>query len=284
MKSLLTALPLLCLLSLNATALEIVQWQRLPIAVSLQVGQERIIFVDRNVRVGMPRSLKNQLRVQSNGGALYLRANGLIEPTRLQLQDMSNGEIILLDIAATEVPSDTPALEPLKIVKAEPVEPDTTQLADTQEQKPTAQTPVPVVLTRYAAQNLYAPLRTVEPLHGVTQVRVDRHLNLQNLLPTLPVQASVLGAWQLDDFQVTAVRLQNRSSSVLQLDPRLLQGDFIAATFQHRSLDVQGTAADSTALYLITRGHDLAQALLPAMSPIDATSNLPNPRERAHEK
>ncbi|MCQ9422319.1 TIGR03749 family integrating conjugative element protein [Pseudomonas sp. LJDD11] len=283
MKSLLAALPLLCLLSLNAKALEIVQWQRLPIAVLLQVGQERIIFVDRNVRVGMPRSLKNQLRVQSNSGALYLRANGLIEPTRLQLQDVSNGEIILLDIAATEVPSDTPALEPLKIVKAAPVEPDATQPGDTQEQRP-AQTPVPVVLTRYAAQNLYAPLRTVEPLYGVTQARVDRHLSLHSLLPTLPVQASVLGAWQLDDFQVTAVRLQNRSSSALQLDPRLLQGDFIAATFQHRSLDVQGTAADSTALYLITRGHDLAQALLPAMSPIDATSNLPNPRERAHEK
>lgn len=283
MKSLSAAGLLLCLMSLNATALEIVQWQRLPIAVPLQVGQERIVFVDRNVRVGMPRSLKNQLRVQSNGGALYLRANGLIEPTRLQLQDVSSGEIILLDIAASEVPSDTPALEPLKIVKAEPAEPDTPQLADTQEQRP-AQTPVPVVLTRYAAQNLYAPLRTVEPLHGVTQVRVDRHLSLQSLLPTLPVHASVLGAWQLEDFQVTAVLLQNRSASALQLDPRLLQGDFIAATFQHRTLDVQGAAADSTALYLITRGHGLAQALLPAMSSINATSNLPNSRERAHEK
>jgi hypothetical protein len=38
--------------------------------------------------------------VQSAGGAIYLRASEPIPPTRLQLQDVESGALILLDIAA----------------------------------------------------------------------------------------------------------------------------------------------------------------------------------------
>ena len=36
----------------TAQAVEILRWERMPLAVPLQVGQERIVFIDRNVRVG----------------------------------------------------------------------------------------------------------------------------------------------------------------------------------------------------------------------------------------
>ena len=58
-------------------------------------------------------------------------------------------------------------------------------------------------------------------------------------------------------------------------DPRALQGNFVAATFQHPNLGPAGTASDTTVLYLVTRGHGLAESLLPALSPIDASVNLP---------
>ncbi|MDA4231062.1 DUF3438 family protein, partial [Escherichia coli] len=54
------------------------------------------------------------------------------------------------------------------------------------------ETPVPVVLTRFAAQNLYAPLRTVESLPGVMRVNLRRDLDLGTLMPTLPVRAVAL--------------------------------------------------------------------------------------------
>ncbi|MQT50294.1 DUF3438 family protein, partial [Pseudomonas helleri] len=87
MKHLLCAFSLLLtvVLSPAARAVEILHWERLPLAVSLVVDQERIVFIDRNVRVGVPTSLAGRLRVQSAGGALYLRASEPIEPTRLQL-------------------------------------------------------------------------------------------------------------------------------------------------------------------------------------------------------
>lgn len=104
--------PVLALLGLLAVAaapvaqaVEILRWERTPLAVPLKVGQERIVFIDRNVRVGVPAGVGERLRVQSAGGAVYLRASEPIEPTRLQLQDADTGALILLDIAA-EPPKD----------------------------------------------------------------------------------------------------------------------------------------------------------------------------------
>ena len=58
-----------------AQAVEILRWERMPLAVPLKVGQERIVFIDRNVRVGVPAGVGERLRVQSAGGAVYLRAS-----------------------------------------------------------------------------------------------------------------------------------------------------------------------------------------------------------------
>ena len=121
MKHLLCAFSLLLTVVLSPTvhAVEILRWERLPLAVSLVVDQERIVFIDRNVRVGVPASLAGRLRVQSAGGALYLRASEPIEPTRLQLQDADNGTLILLDIAAEPAVTGQAAMEPVRIVEAE---------------------------------------------------------------------------------------------------------------------------------------------------------------------
>lgn len=261
-------------------AIEILRWERLPLAVPLVVGQERVIFIDRNVRIGLPASLGDRLRLQSAGGAIYLRASEAIAPTRLQLQDVESGVIILLDIAAEEAKDGEPPLEPVRIVSAELAagRGATTQPDSPEEAQPVVHrhTPVPVILTRYAAQNLYAPLRTVEPVGGIARVNLRRNLVLDTLLPTLPVQAQALVAWRLEDQWVTAVRLTNTRSRWIDLDPRALHGDFVAATFQHPNLGPAGDSTDTTVVYLVTRGHGLAESLLPALSPIDSGANLPS--------
>lgn len=40
--------------SLPANATELMKWERIPLQIPLNVDQERIIFVDKNVRVGFP--------------------------------------------------------------------------------------------------------------------------------------------------------------------------------------------------------------------------------------
>lgn len=289
-------------------ATEILRWERMPLAVPLQVGVERVIFVDRNVRVGIPASVNGKLRVQSAGGSIYLLAHEAIAPTRIQLQDAEDGTLILLDIAATEPAPDSAALEPVQIVPGEPSPVRYGQSPEARRERTAGaagpvnaaddvapasghrrETPVAVVLTRYAAQSLYAPLRTVEPVPGIGRVNLPRELDTAMLLPTLPVRALVLAAWRLEDHVVTAVRLQNTSRQPVTLDPRQLQGDFIAATFQHAGLGPAGEASDTTVVYLVTRGKSLAQSLLPVMSQIDAQRNLTAPSPAAvqggaHEK
>jgi integrating conjugative element protein (TIGR03749 family) len=100
-------------------AVEILRWERLPLAVPLVVGQERVVFIERNVRIGVPPTVGEQLRVQSAGGAIYLRASAPIPPTRLQLQDVESGALILLDIAAEPAKAGQPALEPVRIVEGD---------------------------------------------------------------------------------------------------------------------------------------------------------------------
>lgn len=242
-------------------AVEIMHWERLPLPVELPVGHERIVFVDRNVRVGTPASLQGKIRVQSVAGAVYLKALEAIDPTRIQLQDKESGEIILLDIVST---SDPAPAEPIRIVAAGFADaasdaPDT----DKQPAVP-AKTPVPAALTRYVAQMMYAPLRAVEPLPGVRQMPLRIKGQLTTLLPTLHTQTSALGAWSVAPWTVTAVRVTNAGSERQMLDPRALQGDFYAATFQHQYLGPKGTAQDTTTLYLVNRDKGLESAVIPA--------------------
>jgi len=61
---------------------------------------------------------------------------------------------------------------------------------------------------------------------------------------------------------VTAVKLRNRGAETVPLDPRQLQAQLFAASFQHAFLGPVGSAEDTTVAYLITRGAGLEQAIL----------------------
>lgn len=112
--------------------------------------------------------------------------------------------------------------------------------------------PIPVLLTRYAAQSLYAPLRTVEAVPGIRPVNPHLPKRLTTLYPSEAITATPLAAWGVANRAVVAVRLQNTASRRIVLDPRALQGQFVAATFQHRWLGPVGTPEDTTTAYIVT--------------------------------
>ncbi|MCZ4674196.1 TIGR03749 family integrating conjugative element protein [Citrobacter sedlakii] len=258
--------PLVSLNSELAKADEFMNWERIPLQIPLQVGLERVVFVDKNVRVGFPPALNGKLRVQSTGGAVYLKADSAFPQTRVQLQDVESGEVILLDVTAGEKgPS-----EPVRLVYSGEVN-TVSSTADTRRQaenssiqpgsddgtqakrkKVQYSAPVPVLLTRYAAQSLYAPLRTVEAVPGIRPVNPHLPKRLTTLYPSEAITATPLAAWGVANRAVVAVRLQNTASRRIVLDPRALQGQFVAATFQHRWLGPVGTPEDTTTAYIVT--------------------------------
>jgi len=249
-------------LSLAVHAVEILPWQRLPLSIELAVGQERVIFLDKNVQVGLPSHLADKLRVQSAAGTLYLLAHEPIEPTRLQVKLMESGELILLDVA-TVAAGDKP-LEPIRIIAGSQPNAEDSREENAQQAAASLSVPAPIALTRYAAQNLYAPLRTVEALPQVMAVNLNNlPALLPSLLPTRPVQARPLLAYRLGQWQVTAVELINQSPHAFALDARELVGRFYAATFQHGWLGAAGTGSDTTVVYLVTERGGLEKHLLP---------------------
>lgn len=251
-----------------ANAVELVQWKRLPIAVPLVKNQERVIFLDKNVRVGVSSQLQGQLRIQSASGALYLLATEEIEPARLQVQDVESGEIILLDIATVPAPSSEP-LEPIRVIYDGDSNYQRTAEAKEQiakDQDKALEIPAPVALTRYAAQMLYAPLRTVEAVPGIRQIPLHVTGKVP-LFTSLPVSATAVSAFKMGSYTLTAVRVEHLRAGRLDLDPRDAQGKLYSITFQHNWLGTRGTAEDTTIAYVITRHGGLENALPAALFP-----------------
>ena len=266
---------LLCLLMVSGLtqAVELMKWERIPLQIPLTVGQERIVFVNKNVRVGFPPSLNGKVRIQSTGGAVYFDAREAFPVTRIELQSKENGEVILLDVSA--VPGKV-TREPVKLVYDGEVatatasdrqsvsgdagnsSKNTSPASETDNtpalKAPKLSAPLPVVLTRYAAQSLYGPVRTVEPVPGISPVSLKLPSSITTLMPGEPVSVTPMAAWSLLGDSVVALQVRNRSADKVVLDPRELQGQFETATFQHRWLGRAGTPEDTTVVYLVIQG------------------------------
>lgn len=150
------------------------------------------------------------------------------------------------------------------------------QQADTETTKPDRKpaklnAPLPVVLTRYAAQNMYGPLRTVEPVPGISPVSLKLPSVITTLMPAEPVTVTPMAAWSLQGSSVVALQVRNRSAGKVILDPRALEGQFTTATFQHRWLGRAGTPEDTTVLYLVTPGRPEGAFIAepPSLQPAD---------------
>ena len=248
-RRLLSLMPLLWLAALapsTATA-ERVVWDKAPIPVRLTVDRERRVGFPAEVRVGVPLSLSGALRTQSLDGTVYWLAREAFPPTRVQVQETESGRVYLLDLEAQK--ADGPA-DPVEVALPAPVPEDPpAEASDTSVPSAGYET-----LTRYAAQQLYAPTRLLRTVPGIWRVPVDipDPLRLVGGRNAGAVAAVPVAAWRTRSHYVTAVRLTNLTPDALVLDTRELRGRWLAATFQHARLLPAGDEADTTAVYLIS--------------------------------
>jgi len=224
---------------------ERIMWQKTPIAVPLTVGKEQRVDFPGPVTIGVPAKIQSAIRVQSVAGTAYLLAHQSFEATRVMVRAVDTGAIYLLDLSADNEGEPKPEIQ---ILDPETGESDGT--AD--EGEPASALPAYgyVTLTRFAAQQLYAPARLLRDLPGVVRVPVRREP--VSLVRGAQTEAHPLIAWRAGGLYVTAVKLRNRASHAVMLDPRTLRGSWLTAAFQHNRLHATGSEADTTALYLIS--------------------------------
>ena len=223
---------------------ERIVWQKTPIPVELRVGTERLVHFPGAVQVGLPVPLQDIVRVQSIAGTVYLLAHQPFARTRVIVRGADDGQVYLLDLSANvEASSDAPI---------EIFLPDEARSTDGGAAVETPARPQYgyVTLTRFAAQQLYAPARLLNALPGVVRVPVKREP--VTLVRGAAIEAVPLMAWRAGDRFVTAVTLINTTRHPQILDPRTLRGRWLTATFQHNRVHAAGSEADRTVVYLLS--------------------------------
>ena len=225
--------------------LERIEWKKAPIRLELVIGQEQRIEFPAAVKVGVPASIQGMLRTQSINGMVYMLAHAAFGSNRLMVRELDSGRIYLFDVTASE--EGGPG-HPIQIYVTGDKVSENDQATGGHE--PEQGQPDYIQLTRFAAQQLYAPARLVKDRSGIARIPVSR--NPVDLYHGGMVEAVPLVAWRAKGLYVTAVKLTNRTEQAQILDPRNLRGSWLTATFQHHRLFPKGDEADTTAVYLIS--------------------------------
>ena len=225
--------------------LERIEWKKAPIRLELTIGQEQRIDFPAAVKVGVPGALQPLLRTQSVNGTVYLLAHAPFGSSRLMVRELDSGQIYLFDVTATEKDR---ANHPIQIYIAGNSGAAHDPATGGNDSHPGQ--PGYIQLTRFAAQQLYAPSRLVKDRPGIVRVPVAR--DALDLVQGGTVEATPLVAWRANGLYVTAVKLTNRTNQPRILDPRHLRGGWLTATFQHSRLLPKGDEADTTAVYLVS--------------------------------
>ena len=219
-----------------------IQWQKTPIVIDLGVGEERMLHFRAPVSVGLPATLGSVLRTQTVNGTVYLMAKAAFGNTRVMIREIDSGQVYLFDLNANNKNGQLP---PISIYVDETTSAEYRSAeTDRHAQHDT------VTLTRFAAQQLYAPVRLLSAVPGIVRVPIQQ--DSVALVPGNAIEAKPLVAWRAGGLYVTAVKLSNRTSSAQTLDPRTLRGKWLTAAFQHSRLLPAGDEADTTVVYLVS--------------------------------
>lgn len=243
-----------CISSQTAYAVERLFWDKVPLRITLPVGKERLVTFPADVKVGVPGLLGTKLRTQSNQGTVYWKANAAFDTQRIEVHEIQSNHIYLLDLKASK---EATSVTPIEVIYKQA---STDQTNNDQTDKTTSTTNAQakalrqlgyIDLTRFAAQQLYAPARLLKSSPQIHRVSVARR-STTHLIRGQQVTATPVASWQSGALYITAVELKNTSKSFITLDPRHLRGGWRAATFQHSRLHPAGSESDTSAVYLIS--------------------------------
>jgi len=252
----------------SLAAPERVLWEKRPIKVHIQTGQERIVHFPDEVRYWLPDSIKYKVSVLAANGVLYIKASERFTSTRIRVQGLSDQQVYLLDISASEAET---VSDELIVMTQESV-----RNLSKENASPKMTDDWRIRLTRFAAQQLYAPERLLASDSSIKRVPLGLSEPVSLIRGAL-LEAVPIASWQGNGLTVTAVRLRNTSSSSLKLvfekpdSPQVLdmreaiRGEWLTATLQHHYLGAAGSEDDTTTLYLVSKQSFIESlSLLPA--------------------
>ena len=226
----------------SSSSRERMVWDKAPLQIALGIGpdHERSLTFPAPMHIGIPQDIAHLLRVQTVGRTSYFTALAPFARTRVVAEDRATGAVILLDLTASK---DSSGTDPVTIVVPSAAVEST---AETDASPPVDM----VTLTRFAAQQLYAPRRLAMQHPAIRRVLVDPR-PIEDLYAGAGIRATPAAQWRSEDFHLAAVVLQNLRQEAIELDPQQVRGRWHAITFQHGRLHAHGSEADTTVVYLV---------------------------------
>ena len=223
-------------------------WQRLPLAVELWVGRERTVFFPAAVReLRVPPALEELLRSQILRKVVHWLPSAAFAAQRVMVGTV-DGQWYLIDLSASEGTGEERA--PPLVIRDTSASPP----------QPRSGLPPAAALTRYAAQQLYAPERLRPRSPDIHPVPLARPSLLPPLVRGALLDYEILAAWRGYGLYVTALRVSNRDSWHMPLAPprfdhARIRGHWHSSAFHHRNLAPAGAVGDrdQSVLYLVSR-------------------------------
>lgn len=229
-----------------------VVWDGIPIGFAVPVGQERILKFPGSVTLNNSnaRLTTDKVSIQNNAGFLYIKAKKEFRPIRLDFTLSSTGQVILVDLSANDNVSNTPVSVVLSDNNNQNTSP--TSPNNTHQDQNNIQSVNDVTLMRYAIQHLYAPERLISHNNSITRVPMETQQSV-NLFDDKSVLAMPLISWNAGDLYVTAILLKNNWDEKILLNPRNINGNFIAASFYpSRIINSKGSNNDRSTVFLVS--------------------------------
>ena len=229
---------------------EHVLYERRPVPVRLVVGAERLVDLPFVPLLQLPPELEGRLLVQPIENVLYLTALDALPKSRLLVQSLDGSQVMPLDLETlpAKAAKSSGRIEDLVIHL-----PGERPGGDASAGATPAAEPDMVTLTRFASQWLYAPPRLIPTSQRIRRAELDP-ARAEHLYRGAALAAEALASWCAGPLCVTAVKLTNRSQQAVELSPLAFRGRWIAVSAQHWRLQPAGSAADTTAAYLVSEG------------------------------
>ncbi len=222
-------------------------WNSVPLAITVPIESETVLRLPTACEVGVSAGLGGELSVESVNNVVLLTPSAAFVKKRIALRSISGNQVYLIDITATKS-STNDSFELIDPALAPPVA-EAESASESAPESGLEPGDVRIALTRFAAHEFYAPDRL---RGGLSAVRTRVSESPIELYRGGSVRAIPRAGWAYHQTYVTAVELSNLTPDTRELDPRLLRGTWLTATFQHGVLAPAGTQGATTMVYLVS--------------------------------
>ncbi|MFC5079631.1 hypothetical protein VTH8203_00848 [Vibrio thalassae] len=235
----------------QASATEVLVWDKKPLSIRLEVNQERLIEFPDNISIEIPNKLRSRLRVSAAAGVMYITPIAEFPKTRIDIRLASTNELIFVDLFAVE-PTGELSQGSVKVVTMKEVKKKQKEDTDLIAQS----TSLTIKdLIQHASHDFYAPSRLKDNSKPIVETRIKSKLNLDLLFmgrSAALFDLQPMKQYRTSRYTLTAILVTNRTAKRQPVIFADMYPSFIAASSQHANVGPAGGLAQSTVLYLVT--------------------------------